>query len=298
MARSAFYDIGVDATTGRLVPTTRVEVFYAPPWLSTAAREVQAVIYNSETGTGTPGNPFIANTGKVEFWADQGSYDVVISDSAEPPAFPERTVRFDAIPLRDLALLSPQATQTAMFATSPPALNSRTVADLVIDYDKFSANLSTGIGFTAGSHVKFADKAIGPHEFMPLATTWAAGGGLQEVLATIPVAETTIIATAGQYGSSVFAPGKWIVMGELWVDTPVPADTRFTYRLKLGSTVWYTAQAGKATAGTNNSIIAPFMAMGTGITTPQTFTLTVQSDTGAVISQAITANMHIYQING
>lgn len=101
-ARSQFYDIALDttaasATFGKPVSTTKVTVYVAVPQAATAQTTL-ASIFTNETGATTPGNPFFATTGEINFWVGSGTYDLKIEDTAVPAKFATRIVRFDGLP--------------------------------------------------------------------------------------------------------------------------------------------------------------------------------------------------------
>jgi microcystin-dependent protein len=94
--RSQFYGVVLDPT-GNIVTTATATVYVAPPF---AAQPMQsfATVYNTETGSGSPGNPIALTTGQIDFWAPTGAYDILIQDQSSPKKFDDRVVRFDSIP--------------------------------------------------------------------------------------------------------------------------------------------------------------------------------------------------------
>ena len=98
-ARSQFVDVAGYSNSGnfQLVTTTRVTVYVAVPYAG-SPQTTLAQIYSAETGAGTPGNPFNATTGEINFWASPGSYDIKIEDTGTPAKFATKVVRWDAMP--------------------------------------------------------------------------------------------------------------------------------------------------------------------------------------------------------
>jgi len=88
-----------DPVTGQVrIPTTaKVTVYLAPPFAG-APLTTTAQIYSAETGSSSPGNPFLIPDGRIEFFAGPGSYDIVIEDTSLDPLFDTHVVRWDAIP--------------------------------------------------------------------------------------------------------------------------------------------------------------------------------------------------------
>lgn len=101
MPRGHFYNIAGyrDSATGiyTVVTTARITVYLAPPYAG-ALYTTLASVYSSETGPGTPGNSFLATSGAIEFWAEPGSYDIKIEDTATTPAFATKYIRWTCIP--------------------------------------------------------------------------------------------------------------------------------------------------------------------------------------------------------
>jgi len=90
MARSQFYD-SVQDSSGNFVTTSEVTVYLY-------GTTTKATIYENESGSTQKANPFYPTDGFINFWAEPNSYDIVITDTANPAAFSTRTVRFDSIP--------------------------------------------------------------------------------------------------------------------------------------------------------------------------------------------------------
>lgn len=94
MARDQFQDVAIDSN-GNVVTTTQVSVFNAR---TTNLVPGSAGPFTTEQGAALRGNPFLANTGAVEFWMETGEYDVKIEDMSSPPKFATKTVRFNSRP--------------------------------------------------------------------------------------------------------------------------------------------------------------------------------------------------------
>lgn len=93
MARAQFWDTAID-NLGNAVTSTRVTVYEKDT-------TTLATVYSEKTGATLKGNPFDATTGFIDFWMDPGSYDVHISDTSIPPAYSDKTVRWESIPHTD-----------------------------------------------------------------------------------------------------------------------------------------------------------------------------------------------------
>jgi microcystin-dependent protein len=132
--RSQFYDVALDitsasATFGKPVSTTKVTVYAAVPQAATPQTTL-ASIFSAESGAGTPGNPFFATTGEINFWVGTGTYDIKIEDTATPAKFATRIVRFDGDPYD-------KGMTNAMVADG--AIDSRTIQDGTIVASDLSA---------------------------------------------------------------------------------------------------------------------------------------------------------------
>lgn len=90
MARSQFYD-SVQDSSGNFVTTSEVTVYLY-------GTTTKATVYENESGSTQKANPFTPTDGFIKFWAEPGSYDVLIADTANPAVFTTRTIRFDSIP--------------------------------------------------------------------------------------------------------------------------------------------------------------------------------------------------------
>lgn len=86
-----------DSGTFKLSLTSRVTVYVAPPFAAEPLTTL-ATIRSGETGSGTPGNPFDPTTGKIEFWAAPGSYDIQIQDLAIPAKYATKVIRWESQP--------------------------------------------------------------------------------------------------------------------------------------------------------------------------------------------------------
>jgi hypothetical protein len=54
-----------------------------------------ATIYDSETATSAKANPFSTTDGRVEFWAEDGAYDITFEDVTTANRIPARTYRWN-----------------------------------------------------------------------------------------------------------------------------------------------------------------------------------------------------------
>ena len=96
--RAQFVDVAGYTDPGgffKPVTTTRVTVYLAVPYAGSSYTTWRRS--SAETGSGTPGNPFDATTGEIEFLAP-GSYDIKIEDLGIPAKFSTKYVSLDAIP--------------------------------------------------------------------------------------------------------------------------------------------------------------------------------------------------------
>lgn len=95
MPRSQFYDVALDSSSGEAVTSATMTVY-------NFGTTDLADIYSTESAALPTDNPITPDTaGYFEFWAEPGSYDLVIADGSSVPAFAPRTIRFDSIPAVD-----------------------------------------------------------------------------------------------------------------------------------------------------------------------------------------------------
>lgn len=169
MARSQFHDTAIDSL-GNAVTTTQVSVYLK-------GTNTLATVYTNESGGTLKGNPFICNTGYIDFWMEPGPYDVLIADTAIPAAYTSKTVRFDSIPGVDGVINQTLADQIVgaseistlpqckVFFTSDISLSNDTSTDIsfnseVFDTDSMHSNSvnNNRITFnTAGLYLMVAD---------------------------------------------------------------------------------------------------------------------------------------------
>lgn len=99
--RAQFLDVAwyKDPDTGVLRPGegAQVTVYLAPP-AAGARFTTLAQIFSDDSGAGTPGNPFITESGAIDFWAEENPYDIVIEDVSGDPKFEDVTKNWLAIP--------------------------------------------------------------------------------------------------------------------------------------------------------------------------------------------------------
>ena len=148
MARSQFYD-SVQDSSGNFVTTSEVTVYLY-------GTTTKATIYENESGSTQKANPFYPTDGFINFWAEPNSYDIVITDTANPAAFSTRTVRFDSIPavsgvlsqtINDGSIVDGDINTSAAIAYNKLNLtgsiaNSDIKSSAAISYSKLSLGLS------------------------------------------------------------------------------------------------------------------------------------------------------------
>ena len=99
MPRAQYVDVGGykgEDNSFVISETAQVTVYVAEPYAGAPLTTV-ATIYSGPTGAATT-NPFLASTGNISFWADPGSYDIYIEDTAVSPNFAPKTIRWESIP--------------------------------------------------------------------------------------------------------------------------------------------------------------------------------------------------------
>lgn len=112
MARTHFHDTVIDDAGNALADVT--VAVYQRGTVNTVS------IYTTASGGTTRPNPFTVTDGIVSFWAEPGSYDLVISDTEIPPRFSTRTVSWDSIPyagVNDLTLAVDGSVDEGLLAT-------------------------------------------------------------------------------------------------------------------------------------------------------------------------------------
>lgn len=172
--RSQFYDIAGYSNAGNftLVTTTRVTVYVAVPYAGTPQTTL-ASLFSAETGAGTPGNPFNATTGEINFWAAPGSYDIKIEDTGSPAKFATRIIRWDAMPA-DEGVAGTMITDNAIDLTKIAASLSQLLMPpgLVLPYGGAAA--PTGFLLCDGAAVLRSTYAA---LFTAIGTTFGPGDG-------------------------------------------------------------------------------------------------------------------------
>lgn len=136
--RGQFYDVAL-STAGVPVTTTRVTVYQAVPY-AVSPLTTTASIYSGETGAGTPGNPFNATTGEINFWAAAGSYDLKIEDTGSPAKFATKYVRWDCVP-GDKGIITAQVADDAV--TNPKVADNAIGTPEITDGSVGTAELAT-----------------------------------------------------------------------------------------------------------------------------------------------------------
>lgn len=146
--RAQFVDIaGYTNPDGVFAPvtTTRVTVYLAVPYAGSQYTTL-ATLRSAETGSGTPGNPFDATTGEINFWAAPGSYDIKIEDLGSPAKFATKYIRWDPIP-GDKGLASTMITDDAV--TAPAIAASAVTSSEILDGTVGAAELASDAVTTA-----------------------------------------------------------------------------------------------------------------------------------------------------
>ncbi len=94
MSRDQFIGTARDSD-GDVVSTAQVTVYNAGTTTPVSSADGP---FSTEGGAGLRGNPYTPTGGDISFWCEPGAYDVKIEDTASPPAFAMRTVRFVSMP--------------------------------------------------------------------------------------------------------------------------------------------------------------------------------------------------------
>lgn len=141
--------------------TAQVTVYVAQPYAAEPLT-TEAVIYSGPTGSATT-NPFLADTGSISFWAESGSYDIYIEDTAVSPNFAPKTIRWEAIPAGK-GIISEMLGDGEVITD---AIGANAVTTLkIVDSAITSAKISNGgvatadIADAAVTNAKIADGAI------------------------------------------------------------------------------------------------------------------------------------------
>lgn len=209
------------------VTTTRVTVYLAVPYAGSAYTTL-ATLRSAETGSGTPGNPFDATTGEINFWAAPGSYDIKIEDLGAPAKFATKYIRWDPIP-GDKGLASTMITDDAVVSAgiAASAVTSSEILDLTVGTAELAAGAVT-LAKMAGDSVdssKIVDGSI--------------------ALGDLATALVSVLAPPGQisaYGGSA-APSGYLICdgaasGDRTIHAALFAVIGTTYGVGNGSTTF------------------------------------------------------------
>lgn len=176
--RAQFVDIaGYTNPDGVFAPvtTTRVTVYLAVPYAGSPLTTL-ATLRDAETGSGTPGNPFDATTGEINFWAAPGSYDIKIEDLGSPAKFATKYIRWDPIP-GDKGLASTMITDSAITsaAIAADAVTATDILDGTVGTAELAAAAVTLAKMAADSvdASKIVDASVGTAELATNAVTTA-----------------------------------------------------------------------------------------------------------------------------
>lgn len=233
--RAQFVDIaGYTNPDGVFAPvtTTRVTVYLAVPYAGSPLTTL-ATLRDAETGSGTPGNPFDATTGEINFWAAPGSYDIKIEDLGSPAKFATKYIRWDSIP-GDKGLASTMITDSAITnaAIAADAVTATDILDGTVGTAELAAAAVTLAKMAADSvdASKIVDASVGTAELATNAVTTAKITDANVTTAKIADANVTLAKLAADSVNSSKIVSNSIVAADVAVGAFLELNTGGTSR--------------------------------------------------------------------
>ena len=211
------------------VTTTRVTVYLAVPYAGSAYTTL-ATLRSAETGSGTPGNPFDATTGEINFWAAPGSYDIKIEDLGAPSKFATKYIRWESIP-GDKGLAATMITDSAVVGAAI-ATDAVTATD-ILDGTVGTSELATDAVTTA----KILDSNVTTAKILN---------------SNVTLAKLATDAKLNQYGTKAARLAAGQVNNRTWYET----DTGDTY-LDNGTTWLFVSATAACKITTAGSSVSP-----------------------------------------